>query len=200
VIFLIWADNSFSLFFLKKSFVDFFEIFLNSLNDTRISFFEDFLFLNDVSDVVNLIDWDVRDVRLKTIRFDSISVRFLPHRFQTDKKSNRSRFDSIRFDFWSIRNRKNSTHKEYKKLLIWSFRCVANKYIYMHLAYATCAHAKKNFFFVEFIELIRSISNQFEFCKSDENWAQLLALKLHTFEAIRNLMFLMFPLASKLKK
>jgi hypothetical protein len=62
VIFLIWADNSFSLFFFKKSFVDFFEIFLNSLNDTRINFLEDFLFLNDVSDVVNLIDWDVRDV------------------------------------------------------------------------------------------------------------------------------------------
>jgi hypothetical protein len=60
----------------------------------------------------------------------------------------------------------------------------------MHLAYAACAHAKKKNF-VKFIELIRSISNPFEFCKSDENWAQLLALKLYAFEAIRNLMLLL---------
>ncbi len=36
----------------------------------------------------------------------------------------------------------------------------------------------KNFFFAEIIEQDRSIQNQFEFCKSDENWAQLQALKL----------------------
>jgi hypothetical protein len=58
---------------------------------------------------------------------------------------------------------------------------------------------KKNFFFVKFIELIRSISNPFEFCKSDEDWAQLLALKLRQmlklFATQQILMFLMFSLA-----
>jgi hypothetical protein len=65
VIFLIWANNSFSLFFFKKSFVNFFEKFLSNFNETRISSLEDFLFLNDVSDVVNLIDWNVRDVWMR---------------------------------------------------------------------------------------------------------------------------------------
>jgi hypothetical protein len=43
---------------------------------------------------------------------------------------------------------------------------------------------KKNFFFREIIELIRSIQNLFEFCKSDENWAQLQALKLISFDVL----------------
>ncbi len=82
-----------------------------------------------------------------------------------------------------------------KRVHTKTLRCIANKYIYMHLAYAACARAKKKNFFVEFIELIRSFSKLFEFCKSDENRAQLLALKLYTFEAIHNLTFLMFSLA-----
>jgi hypothetical protein len=130
-------------------------------------------------------------------RFDSIRFRF--GFWHTGFKPARNRIDvaSIRFD--SNFDRFEIEDKEYKKLLIWSFRCVANKYIYMHLAYAACAHAKKKKFFVEFIELIRSISNPFEFCKSDENWAQLLALKLRQmlklFATRQILMFLMFLLA-----
>jgi hypothetical protein len=90
----------------------------------------------------------------------------------------------IRFFVGSVRFglgfcRIESDKKEYEEiLLISSLSCVANKYIYIHLAYAACAHAKKNFFCVKFIDLNCSFSKQFEFCKSDENWAQLLALKL----------------------
>jgi hypothetical protein len=62
----------------------------------------------------------------------------------------------------------------------------------MHVLYAAYARDEENFFFAEIIELNRSFSKLLEFCKSDENWAQLLALKLYAFEAIRNLMFLMF--------
>jgi hypothetical protein len=58
-------------------------------------------------------------------------------------------------------------------------------YIIVCCMYTACAHAKKNFFFVEFIELIRSIQNLFEFCKSDENWAQLQALKLWYFDVLK---------------
>jgi hypothetical protein len=43
---------------------------------------------------------------------------------------------------------------------------------------------KKKKIFVKFIELIRSIQNLFEFCKSDENWAQLQALKLRSFHVL----------------
>jgi hypothetical protein len=53
----------------------------------------------------------------------------------------------------------------------------------MHVLYVACAHAKKNIF-VKFIELIRSIQNSFEFWKSDENWAQLQALKLRFFDVL----------------
>jgi hypothetical protein len=70
----------------------------------------------------------------------------------------------------------------------------------MHVLYAACARDGKKFFLAEIIELTFSFSKLFEFCKSDENWAQLLALKLYAFEAIRNLMFFMFSLARKLKK
>jgi hypothetical protein len=56
----------------------------------------------------------------------------------------------------------------------------------MHVLYTACAHDAKKTFFAQFIELDRSFSKQFEFCKSDENWAQLLALKLYAnVEAIR---------------
>ncbi len=50
-------------------------------------------------------------LRLGTIRFDSVSVRFLPHRFQTGKKSNRSRFGSVWFDPWPVRNRRQRVQK-----------------------------------------------------------------------------------------
>ncbi len=60
-------------------------------------------------------------------------------------------------------------------------------YIYMHVLYTACAHDEKKNLFAEIIELDRSFSKLFEFCKSDENWAQLLALKLcANVEAIRN--------------
>jgi hypothetical protein len=90
-----------------------------------------------------------------------------------DSKSNRIkdlkikslifRFDLILVDLKSVRIDRKRVHTK-------TLRCVVNKYIYMHLAYAACAHAKKKNFFVKFIELIRSIWNSFEFCKSDENW------------------------------
>ncbi len=82
--------------------------------------------------------------RNDSIRFDFDSVFATPisNRQETEPKS--IRFDSIRFLIDS--KPKNSTQRKYKKLLIWSFRCVVNKYIYMHLAYAACVHAKKIFF------------------------------------------------------
>ncbi len=49
----------------------------------------------------------------------------------------------------------------------------------MHVLYAACARDEKKFFFAEIIELNRSFWKQFEYCKSDENWAQLLVLKLY---------------------
>jgi hypothetical protein len=42
-------------------------------------------------------------------------------------------------------------------------------YIYMHVLYAACARDENFFFFAEIIELNRSFSKLFEFCKSDEN-------------------------------
>ncbi len=48
----------------------------------------------------------------------------------------------------------------------------------MHVLYAACARDEKKIFLAEIIELNRSFSKLFEFCKSDENWAQLQALKL----------------------
>jgi hypothetical protein len=60
----------------------------------------------------------------------------------------------------------------------------------MHLLYAACARDEKIFFFAKIIKLDRSFQKLFEFCKSDENWAQLLALKLYVnVEVIRNSMF-----------
>ncbi len=135
-------------------------------------------------------------------RFGSVRFRFgFCH---TGSKPVRKRTEAGSIRFGSVSGRFGTEDKEYKRLLIWSFKCVVNKYIYMHLAYAACVHAKKKFFFVEFIELIRSISNPFEFYKSDENWAQLLALKLRQmlkiFATRQILMFLMFLLTCKLKK
>ncbi len=57
----------------------------------------------------------------------------------------------------------------------------------------------KKIFFAEIIELNRSFQKLLEFCKSDENWAQLQALKLRQmlklFATQQILMFLMFLLA-----
>ncbi len=48
----------------------------------------------------------------------------------------------VRFDLiWTFTDLKPA-----KRVHIKTLRCIANKYIYMHLAYAACAHAKKNFF------------------------------------------------------
>jgi hypothetical protein len=94
-------------------------------------------------------------------------------------ESNRQKTKSLKFRFDSIFVDLKPTKIDAKRVHTKTLRCIANKYIYMHLAYAACAHAKKKIFFVEFIELIRSISNPFEFCKSDQNWAQLQALKLY---------------------
>ncbi len=136
---------------------------------------------------------------MNTSRNDSVRLDFgsvfatpIPNRQETESTS--IRFDSVRFLIGSEPKTK-STKSSWSDLL----RCVVNKYIYMHLAYAACAHAKKKFFFVEFIALIRSISNSFEFCKSDDNWAPLLALKLRQmlklFATRQILMFLIFLLA-----
>ncbi len=76
--------------------------------------------------------------------------------------------------------------------------------IYMHALYAACARDEKKVFFAKIIELDRSFQKLLEFCKSNENWAQLQALKLRRmlklFATQQILMFLMFSLARKLKK
>jgi hypothetical protein len=68
----------------------------------------------------------------------------------------------------------------------------------MHALYAACTR-DENFFFAKIIELDRSFQKLLEFCKSDENWAQLQALKLRQmlklFATQQILMFLMFSLA-----
>jgi hypothetical protein len=101
-------------------------------------------------------------------RFGFCRIGFLPG-------WNRHSADSIRFDFEFFRFRLK--RQKLQKLLRLSWRCVTNKYIYMHLLYVACTRWKF-FFFAEIIELDRSFSKLFEFCKSDKNWAQLLALKL----------------------
>jgi hypothetical protein len=108
------------------------------------------------------------------------SIRFWllgPNRTESKaQESNHWNFGSVRFlSGW---NRLEPTQREYKKLLISSLRCGANIYMYMHVLYAACARDEKKFFFAKIIEPNRSFSKQFEFCKSDKNWAQLLALKL----------------------
>ncbi len=67
-----------------------------------------------------------------------------------------------------------------KRVHTKTLRCIVNIYIYiyMHALYAACARDEKNFLFAENIELDRSFQKLLEFCKSDENWAQLQALKL----------------------
>ncbi len=62
VIFLISTNFFFSLFFLKRFFVDSFEIFLSSLNDIFINFLNDFLFLEEIFEVIDWINCDVLDV------------------------------------------------------------------------------------------------------------------------------------------
>jgi hypothetical protein len=84
VIFLIWADKFLSLFFFTEIFDVFFEIFLSNLNETRINFLEDFLFLNDVSDVADLMNWDVLDVFAFSFTDDDLNcskifLRFFSH-------------------------------------------------------------------------------------------------------------------------
>ncbi len=57
-------------------------------------------------------------VRLGTVRFGSVSVRFLPHRFQTGIDSVFCRFGSVRFGFKPLRNRrKESTKSSWSHLL-----------------------------------------------------------------------------------
>jgi hypothetical protein len=60
-----FAQIFFSLFFLKKFLVDFFEIILSNLNDIFINSLDDLLFRDDAFEVVDRVDWDVRDVWVK---------------------------------------------------------------------------------------------------------------------------------------
>ncbi len=59
-----WAVDCFSLFFRKKNWLDctFDDKFFANLNDILISSLNDFLFLDDVFEVINLMNWDVLDV------------------------------------------------------------------------------------------------------------------------------------------
>jgi hypothetical protein len=57
---------------------------------------------------------------------------------------NRHSAGSIRFGFEFFRFR--FKRQKIQKLLRLSWRCIANKYIYMHLLYVACARDKKNFF------------------------------------------------------
>jgi hypothetical protein len=84
LIFLIWVNNFLSLFFFKESFDVFFEIFLSSLNETRINFLENLLFLDDVFDVTDLMSWDVLDVSASSFTDDDLNcskifLRFFSH-------------------------------------------------------------------------------------------------------------------------
>jgi hypothetical protein len=54
---------------------------------------------------------------------------------------------SIRFDSFSDFIDSNPSDKIYKELLRLSWRCVVNKYIYMHHLYAACARDEKAIFF-----------------------------------------------------
>jgi hypothetical protein len=56
-----WIDNYFFLLF-KRLFAVFFELFLDNLNDIFINSLNDFLFLDDAFEVINLINWNVRSV------------------------------------------------------------------------------------------------------------------------------------------
>jgi hypothetical protein len=62
--FLNWSAEWFLLFFRKKIWVVciFDDKFFDNLNKTRINSFDEFLFLNEISSVVDLIDCDVLDV------------------------------------------------------------------------------------------------------------------------------------------
>jgi hypothetical protein len=121
------------------------------------------------------------------------SIRFeLLRSNRTEPKAqepNHWNFDSVRF--LSIWNRPESTQRQYKKwLLISSLRRGVYIYIYICMSCTQHARAMKKIFFAKIIELNRSFSKLFECCKSDENWAQLLALKLYVnVEAIRNSIF-----------
>jgi hypothetical protein len=70
-------------------------------------------------------------------RFGFCWVEFLPD-------WNRHSVDSIRFDSEFFRFR--FKRQKIQKLLRLSWRCVVNKYIYMHLLYVACARYEKNFF------------------------------------------------------
>jgi hypothetical protein len=131
-------------------------------------------------------------LRLETIRIqiksiDSISVlNFKPNRTECQEtKSLNFRFGLSSFDLKSTEiDRKEYIQRRwnaYKMIL----RCVVNKYVYMHVLYTACARDEKIFFCAAIIELNRSFSKLLEFWKSDENWAQLRALKLYAFEVIR---------------
>jgi hypothetical protein len=72
------------LFFLKKCLINFFEIFLSNLNNTLINFLDDFLFLNEISDVTDLMRWDVLDVSASSftdydLNCSRIFLRFFSH-------------------------------------------------------------------------------------------------------------------------
>jgi hypothetical protein len=62
-----WAIDCFSLFFRKKIWLDctFDDKFFDNLNDVLIISLNDSLFLDDVFEVINLIDWNVLDVSLR---------------------------------------------------------------------------------------------------------------------------------------
>jgi hypothetical protein len=59
-----WAIDYFSLFFRKKIWADciFDDKFFDNLNDILISFLNDLLFLKNVFEIVDLMNWDVLDV------------------------------------------------------------------------------------------------------------------------------------------
>jgi hypothetical protein len=130
-------------------------------------------------------------LRLEMIRFGLVFVISRSNRCWFDFLPNRFRFDSIWSGLLLIWN----LQKEYisRRWHAWLIN------IYICILRTQHARTQKKIFFVEFIELIRSISNSFEFCKSDENWAQLQALKLRQmlklFATRQILMFLMFLLA-----
>jgi hypothetical protein len=82
--FLLNSDKSFSLSFFKKlsneCFFD--EKSFDNLNDILINFLNDLLFLNEVFEIVNLIDWDVLNISLRFLFADEdLNCSYFVRRF-----------------------------------------------------------------------------------------------------------------------
>jgi hypothetical protein len=144
---------------------------LNQLKDCR------FFIKIDLTETYNRIRIKKNDEWKTTFRIRLAMIRF---RTESNRKLRNQIIEiSIRFDFCRFEIDRNR-RKDNTKSDSWSsLRCEANIYIYIYACVVRSMRARwKKIFFAKIIELNRSFSKLFEFCKSNENWAQLQALKL----------------------